>query len=81
MTAAVDHMIQRLVFHKLEGTDSVVCGLVLHNGHVVIGEAHCAPGTVFDGLLGMKYSREDAERKLGELAAFSARERTNPTNS
>lgn len=72
---AAKDAVARIVYHKLEGTNSVVCGLVLNNGHVVIGESHCAPGTEFNPQLGMEFSRADAERKLGELVVFGARER------
>lgn len=64
---------QRVVLHRLEGTTSVVCALVLRNGHVVVGEAHCAPGVEFNPELGVEYARADAERKVGELLAFQSR--------
>lgn len=65
--------VQRVVLHRLEGTNSVICALVLRNGHVVVGEAHCAPGVEFNSELGVKCAREAAERKVGELLAFQYR--------
>jgi len=74
----INNAIKSIEYNRIRGTNSVVCALVLHNGHIVIGEAHCAPDTEFNAELGMKYSREDAERKVGELLTFAARERSNP---
>lgn len=63
----------RVELHRIDGTNSVVCALVLMNGHVVIGEAHCAHNTAFSSELGAQFAREDAERKVYELLAFQDR--------
>lgn len=71
--ARIESAICRVEYHRIDQTNSCICALVLMNGHVVIGEAHCAPGTAFSSELGMQFSREDAERKVVELLAFQDR--------
>ena len=56
--------------HHVSGTGTIICCLVLTNGHVVAGEAHCLSAENFDFNAGAKWAREDAERKVGELLAF-----------
>lgn len=60
-------------YHKFENTKSCVCALVLKNGHVVVGEAHCALDVEFDPRLAMEFSRRDAEQKLAPFLAFQQR--------
>lgn len=69
----VHDAIKSIVLHRFEGTNSVACALILNNGHVVVGEAHCAPGTDFDASLGAAFARDDAESKLGALLAYEQR--------
>ncbi len=69
----VQDAIASIEHYKLRFSSSVVCALTLTNGHVVIGEAHCAPGTEFDPALGQEYSRQDAEEKVRVLLAFAHR--------
>lgn len=76
--AVQDAIAQVHLFH-VPGTGTVLCALLLTNGHVLTGEAHCAPGTQFDSALGVMYARQDAESKIEALLAFTARGPLNPT--
>lgn len=70
---AVQDTIERVDVNYVGGTSTVVCCLVLTNGHVVVGQAHCAPGTDFNPSIGSDCARKDAEAKVAELLAFEAR--------
>lgn len=69
----VQKSIGRVDLHHVQGTKTVICSLVLTNGHVVVGEAHCAYDTEFDSELGVEYARKDAEAKVKVLLAFQVR--------
>lgn len=65
--------IERVVLYRVEDTDTIVCALVLHNGCVVVGEAHGDPSMVFDAAAITREARHDAEVKVALFLAFMAR--------
>lgn len=69
----VQNAIARVDVNHVRGTGTVVCCLVLFNGHVVVGEAHCADLSKFDPVKGLEYARADAESKVLGLLVFAQR--------
>lgn len=74
MSSKPDSVVERIEYHRFNGTNTVACALILNNGFVVVGLAHCLNGAEFDPKLGMQYSREDADRKVCELLAFNQKQ-------
>ena len=63
--------IKRKEFHLFQGTCHIVCCVTLNCGFTVIGEAACADPDLFDLDIGQSCALEDAERKIGELLAYT----------
>lgn len=70
---AVQDAIKIVHFHHFAGTKTMICALVMTNGHTVVGQAHAAMETPFSVDLGMSFARADAESKVSELLAFQQR--------
>jgi hypothetical protein len=51
-----------------------ICVLTLDNGYILVGKAAPADPGNFDQELGKRFAREDAERQLWPLLAFTLRE-------
>ena len=66
----MEDTIANIEYHLFKHTTTMVCAIVLGNGFVVVGQSASVPTTQFDPVLGMKYSREDAERKLVDYLAL-----------
>lgn len=54
------------------------CVLVTHNGHTVVGEAHCQDPAKFSTTIGREAARADAVRQLWPMVVYAARERLSP---
>lgn len=72
--------VSKVYLHHFPGTTTIVCALQLTNGHVVVGEAHCAHDTPFSTQLGAEFAREDAESKVKTLLAYEQRNTLEPKN-
>jgi hypothetical protein len=66
----VEDVVSSVEYHLFHHTTTMACALRLKNGFTIVGLSASAPTTNFDPQLGMKYSREDAERKLADHLAF-----------
>jgi len=66
----MEDIITNVEYHLFKHTTTMACAIVLGNGFVVVGQSASVPTTQFDPALGMKYSREDAERKLADYLAL-----------
>ena len=51
------------------------CVLVTHNGHTVVGEAHCQDPAKFSTTIGREAARADAVRQLWPMVVYAARDR------
>lgn len=63
----------RVEVHRVNGTNTIIVALVLMNGHVVIGQAHCAESTDFALQVGVETARADAEQQVAALLAYQDR--------
>jgi hypothetical protein len=66
----MEDVIARTEYHLFERTTTMACALTLSNGFTVVGLSASVPTTGFNPTLGMKYSHDDAMRKLGEYLAM-----------
>ena len=56
------------------------CVLVTHNGHTVVGEAHCQDPAKFSTAIGREAARADAIRQLWPMVVYAARDRLKPAD-
>lgn len=70
---AVQDAIAKVYTHHFPGTKTMICMLVMTNGHAVVGQAHAAMDTPFSLELGVAAARSDAEGGVRELLAFQQR--------
>ena len=61
-------------YSEVAERQTIVCKLTLHNGTVVVGQAHCLDPAEFDAERGCLAARADAERQIYPLLAFLHRE-------
>ena len=69
----VQAAIARVDINHVRGTGTVVCSLILTNGYVVVGQAHCADIKDFDPVKDTEHARANAEREVLRLLAFVER--------
>lgn len=55
-----------------------ICVLVTHNGHTVVGAAHCQDPAKFSADIGREAARADAVRQLWPMVVYAARENGSP---
>lgn len=67
MTNKLPFDINYIDLHSVHGTNSVLCTLVLHNGRVVVGEAH----DEINSTAGAAKARVNAENKRVIVQAFA----------
>lgn len=68
----LEFMVKSVEYYKFDNDTTMACALKLINGFTVVGLSSCIPTTVFDGHIGQRYARQDAENKLAELVGFMA---------
>ena len=73
--ADVDSQIMDIRYHRVEGTTTTLCSLILINGFVVNGESACASLENFDAELGRKIAFENARDKIWSLLGYHLREK------
>jgi hypothetical protein len=72
--ADIDAQIVSAHYHVFPGTTVTVCGLVLRNGYVVVGESACAVPENFDQEIGARIARDKAREKIWALEGYLLRE-------
>lgn len=69
----LDHIkssIDSEAYHRFEGTNLIICMLILKNGYSVTGESACVDSANFNEELGRKIARGHAEDKIWGLLGF-----------
>lgn len=68
---AVDAMIDRADYHRVEGTGTMVCTLILKNGFTVTDTAACVDVRNFKEEMAQKISYSKARDKVFHFLAFA----------
>jgi len=70
----IDGVIALEHYHRVPGTTTTLCSLVLTNGFVVNGESACASVENFDEKLGRMIARRNAREKIWALEGYLLRD-------
>ncbi|WP_336947377.1 Gp49 family protein [Asaia sp. HN010] len=70
----IDGVIEHAHYHRVPGTTTTLCSLVLTNGFVVTGESACASAANFDEDLGRSIARRNAREKIWALEGYLLRD-------
>ena len=68
--AHIDSQIKDIRYHRVEGTTTTICSLILMNGFVVNGESASASLANFDEDLGNKIAFNNARDKIWMLEGY-----------
>jgi len=71
----IDKVIVSEIYHRFEGTQTIVCCLVLENGFTVTGESACASPENYDEEIGRKIAKSNARDKIWVLEGYLLKER------
>ena len=73
--AHIDSQIKDIRYHRVEGTTTTICSLILMNGFVVNGESASASLANFDEDLGKKIAFDNARDKIWMLEGYLLRQK------
>lgn len=73
--AHIDSQIKDIRYHRVEGTTTTICSLILMNGFVVNGESASASLANFDKDLGNKIAFNNARDKIWMLEGYLLRQK------
>jgi len=70
----IDSMISEELYLQPNGTTMTLCLMTLTNGYIVTGESSALSSVNFSREMGQKIARDKARNKVGDYAAFLAKE-------
>ena len=70
----IESKIDKVDYHRVGETTTIVCSLTLKSGFVVIGKAACISHDIFDEQVGCELALKDAMSRLWELEAYRVKE-------
>lgn len=73
--AHIDSQIKDIRYHRVDGTTTTICSLILINGFVVNGESASASLANFDADLGKKIAFDNARDKIWMLEGYLLRQK------
>ena len=73
--AHIDSQIKEIRYHRVDGTTTTICSLILMNGFVVNGESASASLANFDKDLGNKIAFNNARDKIWMLEGYLLRQK------
>jgi len=73
--AHIDSQIKEIRYHRVEGTTTTICSLILMNGFVVNGESASASLANFNADLGNKIAFDNARDKIWMLEGYLLRQK------
>ena len=68
--AHIDSQIKEIRYHRVDGTTTTICSLILMNGFVVNGESACASLENFDADLGKRIAFDNARDKIWIIEGY-----------
>lgn len=71
----IDSKIMDIRYHRVEGTTTTLCSLVLENGFVVNGESASASLDNFDEALGKRIAFDNARDKIWLIEGYLLKEK------